>query len=87
MTENEKLCAMYADGLIEREDVPPELWHRPRKHRKPRPPSLAIALKQAKAKGMDLTVAPDGSMMFKKSQPEIIGTMEKNEWDQEYGPH
>ena len=67
MTENETLCAMFADGLIEREDVPPECWHKRRKH-KPRPPSWKEAVKQAKAKGMDLTVVgPDGSSMTFKN--------------------
>jgi len=76
MTENEKqLCAMFADGLIEREDVPPECWHRPRKRR---PLSLTIAFKKAKAKGMDLTVAPDGSMTFKNVGSDNVTTLQGN---------
>jgi hypothetical protein len=68
MTKNEKLlCAMFADGLIEREDVPPECWHKPRKHRKPKPPSLDRAIKKAKAEGMDVTFTPDGAVTFKAS--------------------
>jgi hypothetical protein len=64
MTENEKLCAMYAEGLIEREDVPPSCWHKPRK-RKPKTPSLVSAIRKAKAEGMVLTVEPSGAMTFK----------------------
>jgi hypothetical protein len=81
MTENEKLCAMFADGLIEREEVPPSCWRRPRKHRKPKPLSLAIAIKKAKAKGMDLTVEPSGSMTF-KSVPDVKNTQgsELDQW-------
>ena len=76
MTENEKLlCAMFAGGLIEREDVPPSCWHRPRK---PKPLSLAIAIRQAKKKGMDLTVAPDGSMTFKNVGSDNVTTLQGN---------
>ena len=68
---------MYADGLIEREDVPVSCWHKPRKH-KPKPPSLANALKQAKAKGMDVIIAPDGSMTFKNVGGNNITTLQGN---------
>jgi hypothetical protein len=64
MIENEKLCAMYADGLIEREDVPDSCWRKPRRY-KPKTPSLARAIKKAKAEGMVLTVEPSGAMTFK----------------------
>ncbi|MFZ2078921.1 MAG: hypothetical protein WAV38_20160 [Xanthobacteraceae bacterium] len=36
-------------------------------------PTLARALKHAKAKGMDVTIAPDGSVTFKSiSRPETL---------------
>jgi hypothetical protein len=46
-----------------------EIWDRPptRKRRKPRKMSMSAAIKHAKALGMDVTVAADGSMMFKTS--------------------
>lgn len=64
MIENQILCAMYDEGLLERADIPPELWHKRRK-RKPRPPTLGVALRKAKAKGWDVTIASDGSVTFK----------------------
>ncbi len=85
MTENQFLCAMFAEGLIEREDVPLSCWHKPRK---PKPPSLLRAIKLAKTKGMVLTVDPSGSMTFKTSS-EFDDDVTKsganganaNEWD------
>jgi len=82
MTENEKLCAMFADGLIEREDVPSSCWHKPRKHRRPKPPSLDRAIKKAKAEGMDVTFAPDGAVTFKKSITDNISNGQDSELDQ-----
>jgi hypothetical protein len=49
------------DYSVDYWDLPP-----PRKERKPKPPSsLTSAIKEAKAAGMDVTVAPDGSVTFK----------------------
>lgn len=45
--------------LFERWDMPPT-----RKRRRHKVPNLASAIKRAKAMGMDVTVAPDGSMTF-----------------------
>lgn len=77
LTKTEKqLCAMFADGLIERHGVPPSCWH---KQRKPKPLSLAIAIRKAKTKGMDLTVAPDGSMTFKNVDVHNAPTLNSEE--------
>ena len=87
MTENQKLIGMLNDGLIEVEDLPPGFLHRPRKHRKPRPPSLAVALNRAKAKGMVLTVEPSGAMTFKNIDKAIDhqgNGAATNEWDEVY---
>jgi hypothetical protein len=78
MTKNEKLFAMFIDGLIEREEVPPSCWRKPRKHRKPKPPSLASAIKKAKAEGMDVTIAPDGSMTFKSVGHDTVMPLQGN---------
>jgi hypothetical protein len=75
MTENEKICAMFYEGLIEREDVPPSCWHK-RKRRKPKVPSWKAAVKEANALGKDviMTRAPDGTVTFESvsRRPETL---------------
>ena len=56
-------------------------WHKSRKHRRPKTPSLDRAIKKAKAEGMDVTFAPDGAVTFKKSTDNISNSRD-SELDQ-----
>lgn len=57
--ENQPLSVFYNNDK-EWDDLPSA-----RKPRKPKPPTLATAIKKAKAAGMDVTIARDGSVTFK----------------------
>ena len=63
---------------VEPWDLPPTP---PRKKRKPRKPSLAKAIRTARKQGVDLMVAPDGTLVLRCSQPGNGAMIETNEWD------
>ena len=51
--------------------------------KKPRKPSLARTIRTARAAGVDLMMAPDGTMILKCSQPPVSVDLNgsENEWD------
>jgi hypothetical protein len=67
---DEKMVQAFIDFMkYGPEDQLLDIWDRPptRKRRKPRKMLMSAAIKRAKALGMDVTVATDGSMTFKTS--------------------
>jgi hypothetical protein len=82
MTGNKRLIGMFMENLIELDDLPPELWPRKWRPKKPKRLALARAIKKAKENDFDVIVAPDGTVTFTNSKPtDGSPTSEKhNEW-------
>jgi len=67
---DEKMLQAYIDFMkYGPDDQLFEIWDRPptRKRRQTRKPSMCAAIKRAKALGVNVTVATDGSLTFKTS--------------------